>query len=56
MEEEIKKLDQPVDFGSDSDHGDEETDETEEWENRMSQIYALKERLSEIELELFRLK
>lgn len=52
LEEEIKKLEQPAEFGNDVDSMEEETEESEEWQNKMSMIVSLKERLAEIEGEL----
>jgi len=46
---EIKELEKMPDFGSDTDHFEEETDQTEEYGANLSMSEALKERLREIE-------
>lgn len=46
---ELTKDNPNVDFGSDVDAGDEESDETEEYANRLGTNAVTKERLSEIE-------
>lgn len=51
----IKDLESPVDFGDDIDHMDEESDETEEFGNRLSITKALKERLQNVESALLKL-
>jgi RNA polymerase-binding transcription factor DksA len=49
---EIKNDGQPVDFGSDIDHGEEKTDQTEELSNHLAAAQDLKNRLSEIDVAL----
>jgi RNA polymerase-binding transcription factor DksA len=49
---EIKNDGQPVDFGSDVDHGEEKTDQTEELSNHLAAAQDLKNRLSEIDVAL----
>lgn len=49
---EIKKNERPVDFGSDVDHFDEETDEAEEISNQLAIAQDLKNRLDEIDAAL----
>jgi DnaK suppressor protein len=49
---EIKRDEQPVDFGSDIDHDEEETDKSEEVGNQMAAANDLKNRLSEIDIAL----
>ncbi len=46
--QEIKDFEKPVSFGSDVDHFDEKTDETEELSNRFGQDNDLKRGLDEI--------
>lgn len=49
LEAEIKKLTEVVpDFGSDTDHLEEEADETEEFTNQLSGVLPLKERLADV--------
>jgi DnaK suppressor protein len=49
---EINREEKPVDFGSDIDHGDEGSDQSEEVGNRMAVANDLKNRLSEIDIAL----
>ncbi len=49
---EIKQNEKPVDFGSDSDRLDEETDEAEEIGNQLAVAQDLKNRLSDIDIAL----
>ena len=49
---EIKKYEKPTDFGSDIDHGDEETDESEEMGNQLAATQSLKNRLDDIDVAL----
>ena len=49
---EIARDEKPVDFGSDIDHGDEESDRSEEVGNQLAAAQGLKDRLSEIEISL----
>lgn len=53
---EIKKDERPVDFGSDIDHFDEETDESEEMSNQMAAAKDLKARLDEIDIALSKIR
>ena len=46
---EIKDAEKPVDFGDDIDHGDEESDQTEEVGNRLAVAEDLKKRLEDVE-------
>lgn len=46
---EIKQNEQPVDFGSDIDHGDEESDQTEQVGNQLAVAEDLKNRLEDID-------
>jgi RNA polymerase-binding transcription factor DksA len=46
---EIKQEESPVDFGSDIDHFDEETDKTEEMGNQLAMAQDLKNRLNDID-------
>jgi RNA polymerase-binding transcription factor DksA len=46
---EIKQNERPVNFGTDTDHGDEETDKSEEMGSQMAMAEDLKMRLSEID-------
>lgn|SRR3989344_313151 len=50
LEEEIIRLETPTDFGSETDHGEEEEDEDEEFENKSGAADALKNRLVEVQL------
>lgn len=54
--EEIKQNDRPVDFGSDVDDYDEETDEAEEIGNQLAIVQDLKNRLSEIDIALEKMR
>lgn len=56
IEEQIKKLEKDVDFGDETDHLEEEADETEEIINRLGVKTVLKNRLSEIEAALQKIK
>lgn len=49
---EIKRNEKPVDFGSDIDHFDEETDEAEEIGNQQAVAQDLKNRLDAVEMAL----
>lgn len=53
--EKIEGLSKVPDFGSDVDHGDEEADETEEFQNNLGVASALKERVNEIDIALERI-
>ncbi len=53
---EIKKNEKPVDFGSDVDHFDEETDEAEEVGNQLAVAQDLKTRLDDIEVALEKIR
>lgn len=46
---EIKQDEKPVDFGSDIDHGDEESDKSEEMGNQLAAAQDLKNRLDDID-------
>lgn len=48
LEAQLKDLEKPIEMGSDIDHFEEETDEAEEFGNRLGVIQALKERLSNV--------
>lgn len=50
IEEQIKTLEKNVDFGDETDHLEEEADETEEIVNRLGVKTVLKNRLLEIEV------
>ncbi len=52
----LKKLDSELDFGSDTDGGDEEADETEEFANQVGVRAALKIQLDRVEKALERIK
>jgi len=56
VEEEIKGLKKPVDFGDDTDHGEEEADEDEESENNFSAAETLEIYLSDINSALEKIK
>ena len=56
IEKEVKKLQSPTDFGDEIDHGEEESDEDEELENKSSVADNYKDRLIEIESALNRIK
>jgi len=49
---EINREEKPVDFGSDIDHEDEETDKSEQVGNQLAVANDLKNRLSEIDIAL----
>lgn len=49
---EIKKNEKPPDFGSDVDHFDEETDESEEMGNQLAVAQDLKNRLDDVDVAL----
>lgn len=53
---EIEKREKPVDFGGEVDSFDEETDEAEEFSNRLAIAQTMRERLSEIEAALGRIR
>lgn len=53
---EIQDTEKPVDFGSDVDHFDEKTDETEEISNQIAIGHTLKTRLSEIDIALEKIR
>jgi RNA polymerase-binding transcription factor DksA len=53
---EINKNEKPVDFGSDVDHFDEETDATEEMGNQLAIADGLKTRLDDIEVALEKIR
>jgi RNA polymerase-binding transcription factor DksA len=53
---EIKQSEKPVDFGSDIDHGDEESDKTEALGNQLAIAEDLKTRLAEIESALEKIR
>ena len=54
--EEIKKNEAPVDFGSDIDHFEEETDEAEEVSNQLAVAQDLKQRLDDVEVALEKIR
>jgi RNA polymerase-binding transcription factor DksA len=54
--EEIKKNETPVDFGSDIDHFDEETDEAEEVGNQLAISGDLKKRLEDVRVALEKIR
>lgn len=56
ISEEIKRNEKPVDFGSDIDHGDEESDETEEVGNQLAVAEDLKNRLTDIDFALEKIR
>ena len=56
IESGLKKLKEGLDFGSDIDHFEEETDETEEFANYLSVKKPLEEKLGDIETALERIK
>jgi DnaK suppressor protein len=49
---EIKNDERPADFGSDIDHSDEKTDQTEDLSNRLAASQDLRNRLDEIDVAL----
>lgn len=53
---EIEKYSEPEDFGTDIDHSDEESDESESFANRMAIATALRERVNEIDMALNRIR
>jgi RNA polymerase-binding transcription factor len=53
---EIKQAEAPVDFGDDIDHGDEETDRSEEVGNRIAVAQDLQNRLNEIDIALEKIR
>jgi DnaK suppressor protein len=54
--EEIKQKEKPVDFGDDIDHGDEDSDQTEEVGNLLAVANDLKARLDDIEVALEKIR
>lgn len=54
--QELKKEQTPEDFGSDIDHYDEETDESEDFSNKMAASQDLKERLNAIDSALEKIR
>ena len=52
LERQIAEYRKPVDFGSDIDSGDEEADETEEADNRLTIANDLHERLNQVKVAL----
>ena len=56
VSDEIKKTDEPVSFGDDVDHGEEETDRSEEVGNRMAIAQDLQNRIAEIDIALEKIK
>ena len=54
--DEIKQAESPVDFGDDIDHGDEDTDRSEEVGNRMAIAQDLQSRLNEIDVALEKIR
>lgn len=48
LEKEILALSKDVDMGDDTDHLEEEADETEEYTNQLAQLMPLKERLADV--------
>lgn len=56
VSDEIKKADEPVSFGDDVDHGEEETDRSEEVGNRMAIAQDLQNRIAEIDIALEKIK
>ena len=49
---EIARDEKPVDFGSDIDHGDEDSDKSEEVGDQLAAVQGLKSRLNEIDIAL----
>jgi len=49
---EIARDEKPVDFGSDIDHGDEESDKSEQVGDQLAAARGLKDRLNEIDIAL----
>lgn len=56
IEAQLKKLDEGLDFGDDVDHLEEESDETEEFANRLGTRKVLEARLAEINAALQKIK
>jgi len=56
LEEQLKELNESLDFGSDIDHFEEEADETEEFSNRLGTKLILEKRLEKIEKALNKIK
>ncbi len=56
VSEEIKQAETPVDFGDDIDHGDEETDQSEEVGNRMAVTQDLRNRIADIDAALEKIR
>jgi DnaK suppressor protein len=54
--EEIKRNEKPVDFGSDIDHFEEESDEAEEIGNQLAVAQDLKTRLEDVEVALEKIR
>ena len=53
---EIASDEKPIDFGSDVDHGDEESDKSEEVGDQLAAAQGLKDRLSEINIALTKIQ
>jgi RNA polymerase-binding transcription factor DksA len=53
---EIKQAEKPVDFGSDIDHGDEDSDQTEDLGNQLAIAQGIKLRLDDIEAALEKIR
>jgi RNA polymerase-binding transcription factor len=53
---EIKQEEKPPYFGSDIDHGDEESDASEQMGNQMAMAKGLEERLAEIDIALSKIQ
>lgn len=56
LEDQLKKIDEGLDFGSDTDHFEEEADEAEEFSNRLNTKQILKNRLQDIGRALEKIK
>jgi len=56
IEKGLQKLKEGLDFGDDIDHGEEETDETEEFANYLGVKKPLEDKLKDIEAALTRIK
>ena len=56
IEEQIKKLEKSADFGDETDHLEEEADETEEIANRLGVETVFKNRLLEVETAIEKIK
>jgi DnaK suppressor protein len=52
----LKKLDQELEFGSDTDHFEEEADEAEEFANQLSLRKALHDKINNISIALEKIK